>query len=131
MKTKVVGEALVITSGFTMEDLREVEKYKPEALKLIKEDNGSREEVFAVCLVPNADTIGKYGANFGAATGENGLATITRCVSLDGVTDVKQYIADNLGAALANLDAIEVQVGAALEEVKAMKQKAMDSIEVL
>jgi hypothetical protein len=128
-KITVVGDAAVVTSTLTVEDINTLKKYRPEALVLMGgEDN--KEPIFAVDVSERCGNIGEFGIVFSGATrDEEKKAMLT--VMLKGITgDVKEYVADKFGAAMAHLNELEAKLPAVLEAVNAHKQQIMDSITI-
>ena len=76
------------------------------------------------------ENINAVGASFGSETRDDDkLACIT--LFLDGVTgDVKDWVADRLGAAIINLNKLEEKLPTVLEEIAAEKATVMSNITV-
>lgn len=129
-KVTLAGEAVVITSKFTLEDLKFVQKYRPDALTLVDED---KNPYFAVGVCGKSyGKINKYGAEF-ATESKDGkkLATITLMTGQFNCDDIKEAIADEIGSALVNLNRVENGLAAVIEAVKAERASVIESIEVL
>ena len=106
-EAKVMGNACVITSTMKLEDLALVAKYRPDELKLYKDDNKEKGEIFAVALTQtSAGSLNKFGAVFGPTTAADGSATITLLIDPDE-DDVAKMLEDKIGAGLLYLDKIE------------------------
>lgn len=130
-KITIVGDALVVTSAKTLEDIKTLEKYRPKALSLYDtNEDGKREEVYRVATTEGSGSINQYGASFGSATHDDAkLATITMTVPA-GTTNAKEYAADKIGTAIIMLNKVEAQFDAALNEVKAEKERVLENITV-
>lgn len=128
-KIVVAGEAVVITSSMKLEDLRTIQKYRPNALTLMGGEDG-KEPIFSICVTSGKGEINEYGASFGAETfDDNKLAVITvPAGSVKG--DVRDYIADKFGAAYTNLNKLEETLPAVLTQIKADKEKIMNDITI-
>ena len=89
-----------------------------------------KEPIFAVGTTNGAGNINAFGASFGAETRDDEkLACIT--LFLDGVTgDVKDWVADRLGAAIINLNKLEEKLPAVLDEIAAEKANVLSNITV-
>ena len=127
-KITVVADAMVIKSEVSLESLKLVEKMRPEALALMGgKDN--KEEVFRIGT-GTTGSVNSFSATFsGESRDEAKKATIT--LDIKGIDkDVKEYIADKYGKALANINAIEANLGAVVEEIKTAKKAVMDAIEI-
>jgi len=127
----IAGDAMVITSSKTLEEIKTLEKYSPKALSLYgTDDNGKNVELFRVGSTDGEGAINQYGASFGSAThDENGFATITLSVP-KGVDDVVAYAADVVGAAVMKLNRVEEQFSLALATVNAEKEAILQNITV-
>lgn len=129
-KTQVVGNAVVITSALALEEIKTVKKYRPEALTLMGGEDG-KEPIFAISVKEGkSGDINKYGATFGGSTrDEHKLATITMCCEYDG-EDVREWLADEIGGALINLEKLEKALPAVIKEINEERLVVMASIEV-
>lgn len=127
-KIVVAGDAVVVTSAMKLEDLRTIKKYRPNALTLKNEETG--EPVFMIDVVDGKGSINKFGASFGSETRDDDkLATITLIAS-DVVGDIKECVADKLGAAITNLNILENTLPVVLNEIGAEKARILDSITI-
>lgn len=128
---KVIGDVVVVTSTLKLEDLLMVQKYRPDALTLMGGEDG-KTPVFKVVARPGQQgSIDKFGAVFGSAGhSDKGLATATLPLRVSEGTDIKSYLADTYGAAIANLGKVEEAVPAVLEAVKTERKSFMDAITV-
>lgn len=128
-KIIVAGDAVVITSAMKLEDLRTIAKYRPEALVLKEKED--MEPIFAIGVAEGHGHINKYGAVFGAETrDEDKLATITVVANVPRDADIKEFITDELGFALINLNKLEETLPDVLTKIKEEKKSIMDSITV-
>lgn len=128
---KKFGEAVVITSGLKLEDIRKIAKYRPEALVLLSEGE-EKEPVF--CIAPcekRAGGISKYGAEFGGCDA-NGFAQVTMAYAgPDGDEEtVKAAIADSIGGAVNMLTRLEAGLPAVVRQIDAEIAAIMANIEV-
>jgi hypothetical protein len=123
-KITIAGDAIVITSSRTLEEIRTLEKYKPEAL-VLKDENG--EVYFKVGT--GSGNINKYGVSFGdvSRTGD-GTAVLT--MVLNDVTDAVKFASDNFGVALINLNKVEAQFDEALNEVSEQQAEILANITI-
>lgn len=126
-KISVCGDAIAIYSSLKLSDLRMVERFRPESLMILNED---KEPVFVVGTTDGCGTVNEFGMSFGSEShDDNKFATITLC-GHGIVGDVKEYIADNYGGAIAKLNEIEARIPGVLSEIKAAKQRVMDSVTI-
>lgn len=126
----IAGDAAVVTSAMTLEDIKTIEKYRPKEL-ILKGGEDGNEPIFAIgTTAAGAGTINTYGASFGSETrDENKLACIT--MFLEGVTgDVKDWVADRLGTAIVNLNKLEAKLPDILKEIADEKAKVLENIAV-
>lgn len=129
-KIYLAGDAVVITSALSLESIRTVKKYRPEALNLY---GGKENEVliFSI-LVDRGSGVGANAIAFNAATRDEAkLATLTTMLPESAKnTDVKEYLADEYGAVITNLNKIEAAIPAVLEEITAEKAAVMSNISI-
>lgn len=131
MKVTILGEAVVVTSSMKLEDLRTIAKYRPKALTLMGGDKGD-DPVFAVGVTTGSGSINSYGASFGRESNDDEkLATITMSFNGAAGGDIKERIADVLGAAIINLSKLEEQLPAVLAEIAEEKAAVMSNITVI
>lgn len=130
-KITIAGNAAVITSELKLEDVKMVAKYRPEAL-ILKGGKDNEETLFRIAVsVCGIGEIGKYGACFDEVSrSEGGAATVTMTIDGIGDKDVKEYIADTYGSAIAKLNAIEEKLPGVVAEITEQKQAVIDSITV-
>ena len=113
---KIVGGVAVIESGIDLKTLQKVSKYRPNALCLFEGSGKDKEAVFAVGTTRGTGSISKYGASFGSATTVEGKATITMMIP-EGAGDPKQWVMEQVGTAILNLNKVEAQVEPAIAEI--------------
>lgn len=113
---KIVGSVAVVESGATLANIKKLQKYRPNALKLFDGTGKDKEEVFVVGAGKGNGSICTYGASFGYATTEDGRATITLVIP-EGTTDAKKWVMETVGTAILNLNKVEAQFEAVGEEI--------------
>jgi NTP pyrophosphatase (non-canonical NTP hydrolase) len=125
----VAGDAVVVTSAMSLENLKTIAKYRPKALTLMGGEN-NKEPVFAVGVTKGSGNINQFGASFGGEShDEQKLATIT--LAATGITgDVKDWIADNIGSAIISLNRLEADLPYVLEEIADEKATVLSNITV-
>ena len=131
---KIIGNAYIIESTRTLEDIRTLEKYAPKALRLYEKDEetGKNQEVFCIGSTCGSGSINKIGFSFGqTAKDGSGHACITTLfpAGLD-VEDPKEWIAEKIGYAIVNLNKVEEQFDAALADVNARKAEVLENITI-
>lgn len=123
---KVTGSALAIVSEVNLDDLKNIVKYRPNALKLMSEDG--KECIYAITVGAGKGSINKFGATFSDIThNTEGKATITMDIP-DDVNDATEYIMDRVGVAIVHINAIEARVEGVKAEIAAERQLIRESI---
>ena len=115
----ILGAAAVLVSGVKLEDWKLVEKYAPEALKMVDE-NG--EPVFRVMTDKGPGSVNRYGVVWGSYVTEEGYATVTLLLD-ENVEDRKEAVMDVVGSGLLNLNGIEERMAEIMEEIRGKTQK--------
>jgi len=124
----VLGEAAVVTSALKLDDIKLAKKYRPEALKLYK-DEKKNEELFAIDVTTRSSgSINANGATFSDATNQDGFATIT--MTVDRGDDVAAHLMDAIGTGLLRLNKLEEGFGAAIESIHEDEAKIKSFITV-
>lgn len=132
-KITILGNAIVITSEILLEDLKLVEKCKPNKLVLreLDEATGKNIDVFRIGTVIGNGDANKYGIAFSDSTNDTeGRATVTLVSPLLDV-DVKEYVADKYGEALMKLNQLETIFEAAIDDIKEQKAAVLENITVI
>ena len=97
-KIIIAGNVFVVTSSHSLESIKLLEKYRPDAL-ILKDDKG--EPVFKVGTGTNA-SINKNGVCFNAATHDDQkLACMTFPIPPD-TEDAKNYTTEFVGQAISD-----------------------------
>ena len=110
----LTGAAAVLVSDVKLEDWKRVEKYAPEALKIVDEEG---DVVFKVMTCCCTGSVNENGVCFGTYTNEGGLATVTVLMD-DEVEDRLQAIKDVAGQALLDLNDIEKDIPQILKDIE-------------
>lgn len=128
-KITIAGEAVVITSAMKLEDIKNVKKYRPDALVLKGGEDG-KEPIFRLGVCSGAGNISKYGAEFGSETHDDEKKAVMTliCDCHDG--DIKEVVADTIGAYVLNLNKLEATLPGVLEEIAAEKEQILSNISV-
>lgn len=124
----VAGQAVVITSSMTLDNIKTIGKYRPNALQL--KDAENKEVIFSVGIAKGKGSINKYGAEFDGVTyNSEGKAVIT--LDMPEVKgNVAESIAEYVGAAILNLNKLEAQLPAVINEIATEKAAIMANISV-
>lgn len=129
-KITIAGDAVVITSSMKLEDIQAIAKYRPNELFLKGGEDG-KEPIFAIGTTTGAGNISTVGASFGReAIDGTKKAIITMVMNGAPVENAKEWVADKLGGAIINLNALEAKLPAVLEAIAAEKATVMENIEI-
>lgn len=107
-KIKVVDQAVVITSSLTNKELTRAQKYFPEAL-ILKEKNEDGKLVPVFAIEPaEIPYVGKSGIVFPVTKGTSEeYASVTVTIPKQSKTARTEYVKDNYGKVLMNLNKLE------------------------
>lgn len=113
-----------VVSDLSLDDIKLVEKYDPDAL-VIKDENG--DEVYRVGTTCGVGVVCPYGVSFGAHTTNDGRAAVSFPVpdEVSGADAIRAWIVDKVGMSILSLGEVEnaareaaIRVKARLEEIK-------------
>lgn len=126
-KITIAGQAVVVTSALKLEDIKKVKKYRPDAL-ILKGGEDGKEPIFALGV--GADSINKFGVSFCQETrDDNKHAVLTMTTTYDG-DNIEDFVADELGAAIINLNKLEEKLPGVIAEIDAEKETIKSNISV-
>ena len=125
-----VGDSLVFTSAMKLEDLKLIEKYRPEALTVYEEKDDKKVKVFKAMTGDEAGgELTAYGVVFSANASPEGYARVTMFHDLP--TDkLEDAIVDEFGPALLRLNALEAQLTGKVDEIKEEHARIKETITV-
>ena len=128
-KTKIFGEAIVITSTLKLSDLKAVNKYYKEKLNLYGGEDG-KDLLFGIRVAPSGmGSLNAQGACFAPTSRvEGGYATITMTVPA-GVEDAKKWMVSEHGGALMHLAELEKKLPDVVAKIVADEKAVAESIE--
>lgn len=128
-KTKIFGEAIVITSTLKLDDLKAVNKYYKEELNLYGGKTGD-DLLFGIRVAPSGKgSLCPAGAVFSPVSRvEGGYATITMDIPA-GVSDAKKWMVEEHGGALMHLDELEKKLPDVVTKIAAAERAVAESIE--
>ena len=128
-KVVIAGDVVVVTSSLKLDEIRTIERFRPSALNLMGGENNN-EVVFAIGTTTGQGSITQHGACFGGESHtDEKLATVTLTHGRAS-GEVKEWIADNLGAAIINLKKLEEELPAVLETIKSERDEVITGIVV-
>lgn len=128
-KTKIFGEAIVITSTLKLDDLKAVSKYYKEKLNLYGGEDG-KDLLFGIRVASSGmGALAAQGAFFAPTSRvEGGFATITMTVPA-GVEDAKKWMVEEHGGALMHLAELEKKLPDVVAKIVADEKAVAESIE--
>lgn len=125
---KIVGNAVVLTSDLTVEEIAKVKKFTKNGLKL-KDEKGN--DIFEIAHTPGMSSISDYGINYGEVNAE-GYAQATLMLDESIAAEKRlDVVLDNYAIALGNIKALETYIREAATEVNSTVEAIKESIEVL
>lgn len=126
----IAGDAVVVKSALKLEDIKTIEKYRPQAL-ILKGGEDGKEPIFAIGTTEGCGNINQVGASFGREShDDNKYATITMVTGGNATGDIKEWVADRIGTAIISLNKLEEQLPAVLAEIAAEKAEVLGNITV-
>lgn len=124
-KITVAGNALVITSKYSREEIKNVEKHAPQALTLLDE---KKTPYFK--LSQNGDgKVNKYGVSLNK-TSNNGKACTTIIIDQNEAL-TRDWVAEEYSVLVNNMKKVEDQIEEAMLAVREQIETARTSIEVI
>lgn len=128
MKTGIYGDSFVITSDFTLDQLKKVSKFRPSALQL-KGGEDNKQTLYTVLTSDKPGGFNNVGAIFGSESHDgSGKATITMDVNTVPGEDKRKAIAEEYGRGLSYLKQIEDSLQEAIDEIEAEQNAIIESI---
>ena len=119
MKTSIIGDAFVITSDFTLDQLKKVSKFRPDALKLKGGEDG-KQTLYTVITGDKPGGFNNVGAIFGSKAHDGSdKATITMDVNCIPGEDKLSGLAEEYGRGLTYLKKIEENLQTVIDEIDA------------
>lgn len=126
-KIVIAGDAVVLTSELKLEDIKTIEKYRPEAL-ILKGGEDGKEPLFGLGTTDGPGEISQYGAEFSNETrDETKRAMMTLFINSES-DNIKEVVADKLGSCIAMLNKLESTLPTVLNEIQNEKAQIMNSI---
>ena len=124
-KIKVVGNAVVLESEIKFEDIKKVEKYRPDALTM-KDEDGKPVFRVATGVNPSANEISVV---FNGSTHDDEKhATCTWIVNSGIGEGFKSELADMYGAAILKLNKFEEMLPGIVEEIGKEREAVLSTI---
>lgn len=132
LKTTIVMNEVIVSSGFTPEEILRIKKFAPENLVVRDKDEN---EVFRYDYSANAEEenpISKYGILFMTTNNDGKAATkVLLPGNLETTEEKKKWIGEELGAGLRYASQMEANFSNALEEINATIDGIIDDITVI
>ena len=124
-KIYIVGTSVTITSDLMLEDLKRLEKFNPDALKLV--DPETKEEIFRVGA--KSSGISNHGIAFNE-TDAAGRATMTQLIP-GPASKRSEHVVESFGKSLMNFDKVEAQIVEALSTLSQEQSRLAAAITVV
>lgn len=125
-KVSITGKVAAVISDISLENIKVIEKFRPQALSLFEGEGKEKTIVFRIAS-GNTDCISNNGIVFTAKV-DDGRAVV--CTMLEDAEKAKDIFAEKFGVAILNLRKLEAQIPAVLEEIKAERDAVMAAIDV-
>lgn len=127
-KLKVIGDAAVVTSALKLEQIKKMQKYDRDALKLIEKKNDEETTKYVITIGTSA--FSGNSAVFASANSE-GFATATIAIPAGmSANEKKEYVKDTFGNSLRLLNTLEANIVKAEENFDKEYAKLDASIEI-
>lgn len=126
---KIIARTAVLESGVNLEDLKLVATKRPKALQLLDE---KEKPIYCAGVSAKGDgSVNEFGVSFAPVAAVNGKAMMAKKIP-DNITaeQVKDWAAEEFGAAVTCLTKIEANIPKAVEEIKAEIAKVKEVITV-
>lgn len=120
------GAAAILTSSVKLDDWKRVEKFAPEALKIVDEEGAT---VFKVMTYGGTGSANENGVVFGSYTNSEGFATVTILLD-EEVEDKVTALKEVVGQALLDLTEIEKDIPTILKDIDE-KEAEIDKLIVI
>lgn len=129
-KITIAGDAVVITSELKLEEIKTLQKYRPDALVLMGGEDG-KEQIFRIGTTDGVGNITKYGAEFGSETHDDAKKAVMTLICDVDDGDIKEIVADRIGYPLMNLNKLEAKLPEVLAEIKVEREQIMSNINMV
>lgn len=124
---KVLAQTAVIESDFTPDEVKEIQKYRPEAMKMVDDKENP---VFTIAKVSKGNgSINSIGAEYGDVKTAAGKACIK--MEIPAGEEPKAWIEEHVGVAILRLKAIESTWADTLAKIAEEKAQVLGTIEEL
>lgn len=125
-KITVSGRTATIVSNYSLEDFEKLESYRPDAL-LLKDEDG---DVYFKVGLSCQGSVSDYGIGFNDETFGSKKACVTVAPSCSCYDTAEEMVIGEIGSAILNLNKVERQIPAALDDIDAELEEIKASIEV-
>lgn len=116
----------VLTSALKKEDLDLVKKYAPDALK-IKDQDGN--DIFGMSYCEDRSSVSKIGVTFGGVNKEGCVIVVGDLpATLPAGVKPGEYVADVVGAAIANITALEEKLPGVVKNIREQRAALIGTI---
>lgn len=104
MKVNIITNQAVFSSGVKVDDIKEVQRFKPEALQIVNKETKDVEFKYGFAK-GTTPFVGLFGINFNEVS-DNGYAVAKVDIPSD-VEDKKVFVTETYGAAISKANSIE------------------------
>ena len=129
-KITVAGKAIVLTSSLKREDIKLIEKHRPEALTIYSTSDDGKEPVFML-RAGEKDSINEFGISFAGETHDEKLASLTAFFPFEENENIRETVADMFGTAVKHLEQLEDSLPTVVEEIKSERAEIMSNIDII
>lgn len=129
-KITIAGDAVVVTSSMTLEDLKLIKKYRPKALNLMGGEN-NKDVLYSILVGEGNGSVNETGAYFGRTTNDEAKLACITMASAPTPGDIKEFVADTIGGYVMLLTKLEDTLPTVVEEIKAEKERVLGNIQVV
>ncbi len=126
---KIVGGACVVESDYTLDQLKTLEKFRPNSLALFENKGQQKEMIFKVGTTKGNGSICECGVSFGE-TPSNGHAAVTLMIP-EGTQDAKKWAEERIGVSILRLKKVEEGLDDAVADVAQEQAAVAAAIQVL
>lgn len=128
----IAGNAVVVKSSLKMEDIALIQKYRPNEL-ILKGGEDGKEPIFTLgTAAVNCGSIGTYGAAFDSVTRDDDkLACVTMVITGTPEGDIADWVADQFGGAMVNLNKLESRLPGVIADIRAEQAAVKAGISVI
>lgn len=124
----VAGSCATIESGYTLDELKLIQKFRPAALSTFEVQDGHKTPTFTIGVATAGNgSVGSVGASFCPRQSAAGKAMIVLQIP-ETETDAVKWAADYVGVAILKIRKIEAGLDDVLAEINAEKAEVVGAV---